>query len=356
MHVDGFRFDEGSVLSRGPDGAPMTYPPVLWQIELEEALADTKVIAEAWDAAGLYQVGHFPGFRWGEWNGIYRDDLRRFVKGDPGLLGAVADRVSGSAALYERSGHTPVNSINFVTAHDGFTLNDLVSYDRKRNEGNGEGNRDGVDDNLSWNCGAEGPTDDPAVEALRRRQIRNFATLLMLSQGIPMVLMGDEVRRSQGGNNNAWCQDNPVGWFDWSGVEREADMLRFWSRLIAFRRAHPVLMRNRFFTGAVNDRGLPDISWHGTELGQPGWNDPDDRALGFTLGAPGAAADLHVMANMFWQPLDMAVPDLPGRTWRRAVDTARPAPDDITPEGAPCPLEGGRLAVGARSVVVLLSA
>ncbi len=356
MHVDGFRFDEGSVLSRGPDGAPMTYPPVLWQIELEEALADTKVIAEAWDAAGLYQVGHFPGFRWGEWNGIYRDDLRRFVKGDPGLAGAVADRVSGSAALYERSGHTPVNSINFVTAHDGFTLNDLVSYDRKHNEANGEDNRDGVDDNMSWNCGAEGPTDDPAVEALRRRQIKNFATLLMLSQGIPMMLMGDEVRRSQGGNNNAWCQDNPVGWFDWPAVEREEDMFRFWSQLIAFRRAHPTLMRNRFFSGALNDRGLRDISWHGAELGPPDWDDPDARALGFTLGAPGAAADLHVMANMFWEPLAMAVPDLPGRVWRRALDTARPAPDDITPHGAACLLEAGRLRVEARSVVVLLSA
>jgi len=312
--------------------------------------------SSAWDAAGLYQVGHFPGFRWGEWNGIYRDDLRRFVRGDPGLVGAVADRISGSAALYQRSGHTPVNSINFVTAHDGFTLNDLVSYDGKRNEANGEDNRDGVDGNLSWNCGAEGATDDPAVDTLRNRQIRNFATLLMLSQGIPMMLMGDEVRRSQGGNNNAWCQDNPVGWFDWSDVAREADMLRFWSRLIAFRRAHPALMRSRFFTGARNAGGLPDISWHGTDLDAPGWDDPTARALAFTLGAPAAEADLHVMTNMFWEPLDMAVPALPGRAWLRAIDTARPAPDDITPDGVACAPEAGRLRVEARSVVVLVSA
>ena len=355
MHVDGFRFDEGSVLSRGPDGAPMRFPPVLWQIELDEALADTKVIAEAWDAAGLYQVGHFPGFRWGEWNGVYRDDLRRFVKGDPGLIGAVADRIAGSAGLYQQSGHLPVNSVNFITAHDGFTLNDLVSYDAKHNWANGEGNRDGVDDNASWNCGAEGPAG-LEVEALRARQIRNFATLLMVSQGVPMMVMGDELRRTQGGNNNAWCQDNPTAWFDWHLVEENADLLRFWQEIIAFRRRHPAIHRSRFFTGAVNDRGLADVSWHGTELGEPNWGDPDARALGFTLGGFGDAPDIHVMVNMWWGALDMALPDVLGRCWHRVVDTARPSPEDIASPGTEPPVDGSRYSVAPRSTVVLISA
>lgn len=355
MHVDGFRFDEGSVLSRGPDGAPMDYPPVLWNIELDETLADTKVIAEAWDAAGLYQVGHFPGFRWSEWNGRYRDDLRQFVKGDAGLIGAVANRLAGSADLYQWSGHLPVNSVNFITAHDGFTLNDLVSYNQKHNDANGEGNRDGVDDNMSWNCGVEGDTDDPAVEALRGRQIRNFAALLMLSQGVPMFVMGDEVRRGQGGNNNAYCQDNPIGWFDWSLVEANADMFRFWKHMIAFRRKHATVHRPRYFTGAVNDRGLPDVTWHGTELGTPSWDDPQARALGFTLGGFDGEADVHVMANMYWEPLSMAIPAVDGRRWWRAVDTALPSPDDIHPDGEEGAVDGDHYAVQGRSVVVLIS-
>jgi glycogen operon protein len=351
MHVDGFRFDEGSVLSRGLDGAPMQFPPVLWNIELDDALAGAKVIAEAWDAAGLYQVGHFPGFRWAEWNGVYRDTLRRFVKGEPGLVGDLADRLSGSASLYQRSGHSPVNSVNFITAHDGFTLNDLVSFDGKHNDANGEGNRDGVDDNMSWNCGAEGAAGD-GVDALRERQIRNFATLLMVSQGVPMMVMGDEVRRSQGGNNNAWCQDNPVAWFDWADPARHEGMLRFWQKLIAFRRAHPTIHRSRFFTGEVNARGLADVTWHGVELGQPGWGDGGAHALGFTLGGLGDDPDIHVMANMYWGPLDMAFPAMAGRRWRRIVDTARPSPDDI---GAPVAVTGERYAVQPRSVVVLTS-
>lgn len=355
MHVDGFRFDEGSVLSRGPDGAPMEFPPVLWQIELDEVLADTKVIAEAWDAAGLYQVGHFPGFRWAEWNGVFRDTMRRFVRGDAGIVGDVADRVSGSAKLYQYSGHLPVNSVNFITAHDGFTLNDLVSYDRKHNDANGEGNRDGVDDNMSWNCGVEGATDDPAVEALRERQVRNFATLLMLSQGVPMFVMGDEVRRSQGGNNNAWCQNNPVGWFDWSLPEKNAGMLRFWSELIAFRKAHRSVHRSRFFDGRVNARGMADITWHGTELNAPGWDDGGARALAWTVAAFDEGADIHVMANMFWEPLSFALPEAGGRQWHIAIDTARPAPQDIRQPGQEVPVNSDRLTVEGRSIVVLVS-
>jgi glycogen operon protein len=355
MHVDGFRFDEGSVLSRGPDGAPMEFPPVLWQIELDEVLANSKVIAEAWDAGGLYQVGHFPGFRWAEWNGLYRDTMRRFVRGDAGIIGDVADRIAGSPSLYQSNGHLPGNSVNFITAHDGFTMNDLVSYNWKHNDANGEGNRDGVDENLSWNCGTEGPTDDARIEALRDRQVKNFATLLMLSQGVPMFVMGDEVRRSQGGNNNAWCQDNPVGWFDWSLPERNAGMRRFWQRMIAFRKAHPAVHRSRFFDGRVNERGLADIAWHGTELNAPGWGDGQARALAWTVADFAGGADLHVMSNMYWEPLDFALPAVAGRRWHVASDTFRPAPHDIAEPGTEPAVTGDRLTVQGRSIVVLIS-
>jgi isoamylase len=355
MHVDGFRFDEGSVLSRGQDGVPLEFPPVLWQIELDEALASTKVIAEAWDAAGLYQVGHFPGFRWAEWNGVYRDTMRKFVRGDGGVVGAVADAVAGSPQLYQSSGHTPINSVNFITAHDGFTLNDLVSYNEKHNWANGEGNRDGVNDNISWNCGVEGPADDPEIEALREKQIRNFVALLMLSQGVPMFVMGDEVRRSQDGNNNTWCQNNQLGWFDWSLPQRHSGMLRFWSLLIAARKHFRSIHRSRFFDGSVNERGLADISWHGTELGAPGWDDPGARALAWTIADFEGGADLHVMANMFWEPLSFALPEVPGRRWYRAIDTARPAPEDILKIGEEVLVDADRMLIDARSVVLLIS-
>lgn len=355
MHVDGFRFDEGSVLSRGPGGAPMEFPPVLWQIELDDVLAETKVIAEAWDAAGLYQVGHFPGFRWAEWNGVYRDTLRKFVAGEAGIVGDLADRITGSPSLYQSNGHLPINSVNFITAHDGFTLNDLVSYNNKHNEANGEGNRDGVDDNMSWNCGAEGPTDDPAINALREQQIRNFATLLMLSQGVPMFVMGDEVRRTQGGNNNAWCQDNPIGWFDWSQTQTEAGMLRFWSELIAFRKSHPAVHRARFFSGAINERGMPDISWHGTKLNEPGWNDPHARALAWTVAGSLAHSDIHVMVNMYWEPLTFEIPQIYERAWYTAVNTALPSPQDINAPGNEVLVNSHHVEVSGRSIVVLIS-
>ena len=355
MHVDGFRFDEGSVLSRGPGGAPMEFPPVLWQIELDDVLAETKVIAEAWDAAGLYQVGHFPGFRWAEWNGVYRDTLRKFIAGEAGIVGDLADRITGSPSLYQSNGHLPINSVNFITAHDGFTLNDLVSYNNKHNEANGEGNRDGVDDNMSWNCGAEGPTDDPAINALREQQIRNFATLLMLSQGVPMFVMGDEVRRTQGGNNNAWCQDNPIGWFDWTQTQTEAGMLRFWSELIAFRKSHPAVHRARFFSGAMNERGMPDISWHGTKLNEPGWNDPHARALAWTVAGSLAHSDIHVMVNMYWEPLTFEIPQINERAWYTAVNTALPSPQDINAPGNEVLVNSHHVEVSGRSIVVLIS-
>jgi isoamylase len=354
-HVDGFRFDEGSILTRGEDGMPLEHPPVVWQIELDDDLADAKVIAEAWDAAGLYQIGHFPGDRWAEWNGRFRDDIRRFVKGDPGVIGAVASRLTGSADLYQAHGELPINSINFVTCHDGFTLNDLVSYNVKHNDANGEDNRDGSDNNLSWNCGFEGDTADPEIEALRDRQVRNFAVLLLLARGVPMFLAGDEVRRSQRGNNNAYCQDNEVSWLDWRLIEKNSGLLRFWKQLIAFRKRHSTLRQARFFSAAANQRGVPDIAWHGIKLNQPGWDDPHARALAFTLGGLNGSPDLHVMMNMFWQPLEFELPAIHGRGWSKAIDTFQPAPRDIAEPGAESPVTGATCVVEPRNIVVLVN-
>ncbi len=352
-HVDGFRFDEGSILARGEDGKPSAHPPVVWQIELDDELADTKVIAEAWDAAGLYQIGHFPGDRWVQWNGRFRDDMRRFVKGEPGCVPAAASRLAGSADLYQCRGQLPTNSINFMTCHDGFTLNDLVSFNEKHNEANGEGNRDGINDNLSWNCGLEGETSDPAVEALRERQLRNFAALLMLSRGVPMMTAGDEVRRTQKGNNNAYCQDNEISWFDWKLVERNRDLFRFWKCMIQFRRRHAALHRGRFFSGESNERGLMDVTWHGTMLHSPGWSDPNARVLAFTLAGFNGDPDLHVMLNMYWDSLDFELPEVPGRCWFKAVDTAQMPPHDIANPGAEAGPVGHTCSVQGRSVVVL---
>jgi glycogen operon protein len=358
MHVDGFRFDEGSILARGQDGVPLAYPPVVWSIELSECLLDTLIIAEAWDAAGLYQIGYFPGYRWAEWNGRFRDDIRRFVRGDPGMIGALAARLSGSADIYQASGHLPINSVNFVTCHDGFTLNDLVSYNDKHNDANGECNRDGSNDNLSWNCGWEGETDDPAIGPLRERQIKNFAVILMMSRGVPMFVAGDEVRRTQKGNNNAYCQNNEISWFDWRLPEKNRSLLRFWKLLIATRSQFHAGRAGRpsfFFKGEVNERGLPDVAWHGTRLNDAGWNDPNARCLAFTLGGFEGESDLHAVLNMYWDALDFEVPIVPGRGWYRVVDTARPSPEDIVETARQVPIERDRVRVEGRSVLVLLS-
>jgi isoamylase len=358
MHVDGFRFDEGSILARDQNGAPMIHPPVIWHIETSQTLADTKIIAEAWDAAGLYQIGYFPGYRWAEWNGRFRDDVRSFVKGDPGLVGAVAWRIAGSADLYESRGHLPINSVNFVTCHDGFTLNDLVSYNYKHNEANGEDNRDGANDNLSWNCGVEGETDNLAIDTLRRQQIKNFAVVLLLSQGVPMLVAGDEVRRTQLGSNNAYCQDNDISWFDWNLVEKNADIFRFFRLMINFRKCycHTSLHRRNFFSGEVNERGLADISWHGTKLFSPGWDDPDARVLAFTLaGFEEGESDIHVMLNMYWETLDFEVPSLTEREWYEVVDTAQPSPLDIVEPGQERKFTQKISSVKGRSIVVLIS-
>ncbi len=354
MHVDGFRFDLASVLARGEDGEPMRHPPVLWSIELSDVLARKPLIAEAWDAGGLYQVGDFPGLRWSEWNGRYRDIVRRFVRGEPGLIGEMATRLSGSSDMYVPHGRLPINSINFVTCHDGFTLWDLVSYNRKHNEANGEQNRDGADDNWSWNCGKEGETNDGNILLLRRRQAKNLLAILMLSIGVPMVRAGDEFLDTQYGNNNVYCQDNELGWLDWEQARSNADMLRFTRSLIALRKRHPCLMRERFLSGRAKHGELPDVTWHGRRLHEPLWDDPTARLLVFTRGnETPQEPPLHVILNMSDLPEELPLPELPELHWYRTLDTARIAPDDAPALEQREPLDGQRCNVQAHSVVVL---
>ncbi len=358
MHVDGFRFDLASALARGEDGVPLHHAPVLWNIEFSPTLADTHLIAEAWDAAGAHQLGNFPGFRWAEWNGDYRDTVRRFVAGEPGLIGRIASRLAGSGDLFADDGGLPINSINFVTCHDGFTMLDLVSYQHKRNEANGEQNRDGTDANWAWNCGVEGPTDDPAINALRRRQVRNCLAILLLSQGVPMMLAGDEMLRTQNGNNNAWCQDNELSWIDWSLVDENADAVRFVREMIALRKRHPALRRSRFLTGKDNEgSSVPDIKWYGANLAAPDWGNHDGRSLAFTLvGIDADEPALHVIMNMSGEPLQHLLPEPSGTQWRVAVDTAAASPADIVRPADQQAVEDEYFRVLERSVVVLESA
>jgi glycogen operon protein len=355
MHVDGFRFDLASIFTRGDVGVVLANPPLPWDIELSRTLTGLPVIAEAWDAAGLYQVGAFPGSSWGEWNGAYRDAVRRFVRGDAGLTGMVASRIAGSSDLYAHGGRRPCDSINFVTCHDGFTLADLVSYNTKHNEANGEGNRDGSDDNLSWNCGVEGPTADPAILALRRRQAKNLLAVLLLSRGVPMLCAGDEVLRTQCGNNNAYCQANELSWFDWSRLEPQREMLDFTRGMIAFRRRHASLTANHFYQGKlIPARGIADIAWHGARLQQPPWDDAQARVLAFTIAGIGKdEADLHAILNMSDEMIDVELPVLAGRGWRVAVNTAEAPPHDIVDPRLQAPLTAPRFRVSSRSVVVL---
>jgi isoamylase len=355
MHIDGFRFDEASVLSRGEDGEPMKYPPILWAIELSEFLLDTKVIAEAWDAGGLYQVGYFPGYRWAEWNGKFRDEVRRFVIGEAGIIKNVAFKIIGSEDLYKPSERLPINSINFITAHDGFTMNDLVSYNDKHNMDNGEDGKDGANQNFSWNCGEEGPSQDLEIEQLRDRLIKNYTVILLLSQGVPMILGGDEVRRTQQGNNNAYCQDNEISWFDWDLPNKNSSMFRFWKKMITFRKRHPALHRRRFFSGSVNGRGLKDISWHGVNLNEPNWDDENARALAFTLGGEEKEADIHVMMNMYWESLNFEIPPVDSRKWYLVANTFLASPDDIVEAGYEKVVDSSTYQVRERSVVMLIS-
>jgi glycogen operon protein len=355
LGVDGFRFDLASVFARDQHGELMSDPPLPWAIESSRVLSRVPLIAEAWDAGGLYHVGAFPGMAWSEWNGRYRDVMRRFVRGDPGIVGEVATCIAGSADLYADDGRLPANSVNFVTCHDGFTLHDLVSYNIKRNEDNGEANRDGSNDNLSWNCGAEGDTDDHSIIRLRRQQAKNLMVLLFLSQGVPMMLSGDEVLRSQRGNNNGYCQDNDMSWFDWRSPNAEPDMLRFVRELIALRKRHPSLRRRRFLTGSPSPgQTLPDVVWHGEHLNTPDWRDPGARLLAFTLGGEAdAEPPLHAVLNMSDAARMVALPATEGRGWRRIVDTSQDSPCDIVSMVQQAAFETQRCRVEARCVVVL---
>ncbi|WP_327067516.1 glycogen debranching protein GlgX [Kitasatospora sp. NBC_01302] len=354
-HVDGFRFDLASELSRGAEGFEMETPPVLWGIELSGILSETKIIAEPWDGGGLYQVGRFPGKRWAQWNGPFRDDVRRFVRGDAGLVGTLATRLGGSRDLFGRQGELPTNSINFITCHDGFTLNDLVSYNGKHNLANGEAGADGSYENYSWNCGVEGPTDAEEVERLRVRQIKNFAAILLLSRGVPMILAGDEFRNSQGGNNNAYCQDNQISWLDWEQAQKENEVRDFFRGMIALRKRFAALRQPRFFEDRRNERGLPEVTWHGCQLEQPGWEDGQARALALTLAGFDGDPDLHIVLNMFHLGLDCELPHVPGHRWALAVDSSRGPGEDVRSPDAPLPLDGHTFHAHGRSVVVLTS-
>ncbi len=354
MHVDGFRFDLASILSRDETGQPRPNPPVLWDIESDPLLAGTKLIAEAWDAAGLYQVGSFVGDTWQEWNGRFRDDVRRFLKGDEGAVPAVAARVLGSPDIFGHEQREAEQSVNFVTCHDGFTLDDLVSYDQKHNEANGEDNRDGSSDNLSWNCGTEGPTDDAEIEALRNRQVKNFLALALLAAGTPMVLMGDEVRRTQRGNNNAYCQDSDLSWLDWSLRDRHADIHRFVRSLVAFRRRRDVVVAGRGMS--LNELlQRASIEWHGVALGRPDWS-PSSRALAFSMRSLRGRFLLHGMLSAYWEPLTFELPAVPpasAQRWRRCLDTALPSPHDVSRWDEAPPVAQDSYVVGPRSVVLV---
>jgi isoamylase len=355
MHVDGFRFDLASILARDSSGAVMPNPPVLWDIESEPALAGTKMIAEAWDAAGLYQVGSFVGDSWKEWNDRFRDDVRDFFRGANDSVGRIGDRLLGSPSIYGQKEREAEESINFVTCHDGFTLNDVVSYNHKHNEENGEDNCDGVNDNRSWNCGVEGPSDDPELEKLRNRQVKNFLTAAMLSGGVPMFVMGDEVRRSQSGNNNAYCQDNDTSWFDWNLLSKHADVLRFVKLLIERRVMRDVEHERRRVTLTQVLREAK-CAWHGVKLNQPDWS-PVSHSLAIGAELKNEGLLLHVILNAYWETLDFELPILRNGTesWRRWIDTALDPPNEICEWSAAIPVLGGTYRAGARSVVVLIA-
>ncbi|MEC9091170.1 MAG: glycogen debranching enzyme, partial [Planctomycetota bacterium] len=340
-HIDGFRFDLASILCRDPNGDLIPSPPLIEAIGEDPLLAGAKLIAEAWDAAGGYQVGTFGDVRWAEWNGRYRDDLRRFWRGEPGQLGALATRLAGSSDLYHA--RHPYNSINYVTSHDGFSLNDLVSYNEKHNENNGENNRDGENHNFSDNHGVEGPTRDPEINRVRRRQIKNLLTTLFLSQGVPMLLAGDEIARTQGGNNNAYCQDNEISWFDWELTTENAGLKHFVQALIEFRKKEPTVRRRLFLTGETNSTGLPDVSWYGDSGAEVDW-EKNTSALICLLSANVArdfshaqlAKNVLVFFNANHEPQEFHLPSSAREMdWRLFVDTAADPPEDIFPDFRP---------------------
>ncbi|MBU3666700.1 MAG: glycogen debranching protein GlgX [Chthoniobacterales bacterium] len=362
-HIDGFRFDLASVLGRDSQGHPLPNPPLLESIAHDPVLAHCELIAEAWDAGGLYQVGNFPNYgRWMEWNGKFRDAARRFLRGDDDSVGEMVQRIMGSPDLYQPSGRRPSASVNFITCHDGFTLADLFAYSEKRNRENGEEGLDGGDENLSWNCGAEGPTEDPEIRALRLRCAKNAMTLLLVSQGVPMLYMGDEMGRTQRGNNNPYCHDAEWNWLDWKLAETDTGLRRFVKMLIAFRHSHASLHRDEWFTGTDNiGSGYPDISWHGVNPGQPDWG-CHSHSLAFMIcgqhdhAIGGSGEFFYAAFNMHSEDLDFDLPSLPARwSWHLMADTARPSPDDIR-EPAQAPLLGdrNRITLRAKSAVLCI--
>ena len=359
-HIDGFRFDLASILSRDREGNILPNPPVVESIAEDPLLSDTKIIAEAWDAAGAYQVGSFARLRWAEWNGHYRDDVRRYWQGDPHMIGPLATRIAGSSDLFQAGGRQPYHSINFVTCHDGFPLNDLVSYGHKHNEANGEGNRDGENDNHSGNYGVEGPTWHRDINRLRVRQIKNMLATLFVSQGVPMLLFGDECRRTQRGNNNAYCQNNEISWFDWDLIRKHKALRRFCQALISFRRAEPTIRRTSFLTGQPAYPGaLPDVSWFDAQGGPVDW-DSDDRSLVCLLAAVPRSSKLAppnhhvlVMLHAGLEPRGFTLPaQVRGLPWRLFINTASKAPDDIYPDlDGPAPPPEGTITLESRSLV-----
>ena len=355
MHVDGFRFDLASILSRDEHGRLMASPPLLWDIESDPVLSNVKLIAEAWDAAGLYQVGSFIGDSWKEWNGRFRDDVRSFVKGDNGTVEALAARLTGSPDVFGHEAREAEQSINFVTCHDGFTLNDLVSYNTKHNEANGHDNTDCAGDNRSWNCGAEGPSDDRDIELLRNQQVKNFLALNLLAVGTPMLLMGDEVRRSQRGNNNPYCINDETTWFDWDLLERHADVHRFVKELIALRVNRNLPAGRSGLTLHELLRHQP-VTWHGVRLHAPDWSD-QSHTLAATTDVVGGDARLHLIVNAYWEKLEFELPPRDDRysPWQRIIDTAIDSPDDICSWADQAIVQSGGYDAEPRSVVLLVA-
>lgn len=367
MHVDGFRFDLASILTRNADGFSTEVPALTYAISQDPVLSKTKIIAEPWDCAGLYQLGGFPAGeenRWCEWNGRFRDDIRRFVRGDENTSTEAATRIAGSSDLFNHNGRKPLASINFITAHDGFTLNDLVSYNNKHNYENGEENRDGSDDNLSYNHGFEGECTNPKIENLRLKKIKNFLLLLFISQGVPMLLAGDEIRRTQDGNNNAYCQDNKISWIDWALMEKNDALLRFTKELIALRKNHSVFTRRDFFRDTYEKGNMkePEIIWYNINAKIPDWSKMN-RFLAFKLNGNRDGAqenpdnDFYVAANMDKYDLTITLPNPPeGKKWYLVSDTSFPSPEDIFTEGKEDELrEQHRYVLVSGSCIILMS-
>jgi glycogen operon protein len=360
-HADGFRFDLATILGRAQDGSPLSNPPLLESLAYDPVLAKCKLIAEAWDAGGLYQVGSFPFYgRWAEWNGKYRDTIRKFIKGDEGMIGDLSQRIQGSPDMYQTRGATA--GINFITCHDGFTLYDLVSYNEKHNEANGEGNQDGNNDNHSWNCGWEGETNDVQINVLRQKQVKNALTMLMVSQGVPMILMGDEMGRTQYGNNNTYCHDNELNWLNWTLLEKNAALYHFTRHIINFRRLHPIFRnKNHFRNMDYMNSGFPDISFHGTRQWQADWSSTS-RIFAFMLDGAhakdGSCQDntMYVAMNMHWETVSLELPQLPqDKYWHVSVNTDMPSPFDFHPlSHEPRISDQQTFTLGARSVIILI--